>query len=400
MRRWKDATIVVAALCAAALAADDPKPDAARRAEIAARGRLAWIDRPGRVTISDLAGGGAVVSDVAHAEWVGWFDEGRRVAALAGNHVVVIDAATGKAVDLARDAKTGEQFVAAEPVLSPDGRRLAVWRCDVEQSRRRVSGDLAFAGLSVFDLDGAFPRADLAATRPGRHVDESTVDWGLRPRAWWTADGSTLYAAVGVDEPTLVRCGPDGSNPTRIAAVAVGRWISQVAPDGPSVALAVEDQHRLEIRDVAGKTLLLLDAPARCSHLAWTDDRTALLADVASPDAPPERLRIEPGRPPTHDASLDDGVHVPAAAPKWSVLARAPMDSDVNLRLTCRDLATGAETEIGRGRDVEAAGWIVVFLRRGRKAGAEFWAFDPQDGASVRLSERPADVIRFDVWGR
>jgi hypothetical protein len=389
-------SIACAALVAGVALAEDSPPDAARRAEIAKSGRLAWVDREGRVSFSDLAGADPVVSDVAHVDWVAWLADGRRVAVLTGNRVRVIDAATGKSTDVTGEAKPGEQFTTSAPALSPDRRRLAVWRCDRDKSKKTAWGELAVVGVSVVDLN-AGTRKDFSSTGPGQHAEDLRPRWSVSPPAWWSADGAALYVATGADTTSLVRCASDGSAGKSIASIAPGRWITQVAAAGESVAIAVEDHQSLEIRDAAGKSLLVLPTPSRSWRLAWSDDAKSLSADVSGPNRPIERWTITPGRPPSRAADFDDGVRVPAVDPKWTIVSRGQEDNMSVHLLWCKPLATGAAVEMGRGDDPRCVGSLVVFLRRRDKRGSDLWAFDPQDGASIQLTERPIDALSYDV---
>src|SRR5262249_19905775 len=133
-----------------------------------------------------LDGGDVVTSDAGPVVYVRWLPDGRRVVASAKGRVLVVDAATGKATDLAPDEPDG-RFI-GPPKLSPD-RRFAVWW---RKERHGHVQNLAPAAFTVFDLDRG-TRSDVGPAEP----EEIRGWWGGGSfTAWWSPKGE-LYACVG-----------------------------------------------------------------------------------------------------------------------------------------------------------------------------------------------------------
>ncbi len=310
---------------------------------------------------------------------------------VGGDRAYVVDSKTGKSVDLTAGAKPGERFTGAEPAFSPDRRRLALWRC----TPPRAPGEsLIVDSYALFDLEtGAWTELPAPVRVELRH--DLRPAWSPRPTAWWTADGSALYAVVGSPCQSLARCAPDGSRPTTVSSVGNSRKIVDAAVDGPFVVFAVEDDRRFEVRDVAGKALFVLDEPAQCRRLAWTSDGAAFLVDVERKDSA-QRWRVELGVS-TKTVDVEPArLLIPPMDPKWSIAERRPMDHHFTL-LYSETLATHETVTVGPGHDARAFGDVVVYWSAAKEAKEDLWAFDPNDGATIRLTDRGFAPRSWDV---
>jgi hypothetical protein len=398
------AAFAAAALLVVAARADDD-PDAARRAAVAKLGRLAWRPPEGPIEFCDLDGGNVVVSDSRKVEWLRWLPDGRRVVATGYDRVYVVDAATGKSVDLTADAKYGERFLSDRPLLSPDGRRLVTWRSLAPSKRtptRFGAGTVneEVAGYAVIDLDtGA--RREIGPVRV-------PMNWWDAPAAAWSDDGKNLYAAVGRETQTLSRFTADGVRLGDVAQVPDGR-VDFVLVRGERVVYAVHAGRQLNVLQVGGGKPSLSCAgegrPVRCTGLAWDDDG-ALLVDVDF-GLRRERRRVPEGGAPELLASLALPQRASAADGTWSVVAELAEDGGTSLRR----VGGAGEAPIGPGTwPLRVAQDVVVYWRPTKPPvawtremrrffdPAELRAWFPKDGSSIRLMPTPVAAWCWDVF--
>jgi hypothetical protein len=403
--------VAVAASVAGVALAGDPSPtdDAARRAAIAKLGRLAWAAPAKSVAFCDLDGSNTVESTSRHPTWLRWLPDGKRVVAAGQDRVFIVDSTTGATADLTADAKYGERFLSEQPLLSPDGRRLVTWR-STRSNRKSIWGTVSneVAGYALFDLD--------AGTRTDLGPAPAPASWWDPTPAAWSADGKSLYAVMG-DVQNLTRFAPDGTHPVVVASVAPGRRITAVAVDGPQPMIAIQDGAQFEVRGVDAKTIFSLPRaehgvhPMSCRGLAWESGGATLLVDTIGDDDAwyLARRRIGAGRPPENlvDPYLPRRATIAGAT--WSVEERRVDGGGSSLFR----VATPPDEciKIGPGCWPRAVGNVVVFWRSpwntggsvlwdatGRPPGeCELCAYDPKDGATIRLAEREFEVQCWDV---
>jgi hypothetical protein len=397
--RWNRAAVaaLIVAASASARAEDAPKDEAARRAAIAKLGRLAWSDVGKPLSFCDLDGSNVVDSATPPATSVTWLPDGARVIADAGGTIWIVDSKTGKAVDLAPERRSPDEKFTV-PRLSPDGSRALARHVNTAHASGWQS-----EGYRVFDL---------ATGKSTEIAPAAEEDWlGGPPPAWWAPDGSVV-AVLGTSPETLVRVRDDGKPPVLLATAPKGCRIRRVAFLGEKIAYSLEGRSHVEVRDTSGAQYLSEDVLAQPTYLRWDDGGASLRFEmifyntrVASArrlvaGKPPEPI------PPTPVARAqivsDDG--------KWRLTTRTaktdvpdgdPIYSWTLLRV---DAASGAETDLGPGRLPVRFGDVYVYWRvtvpdkakEGRffehrktiRGTEDLWAYDPKDGAVIRLSTR------------
>ncbi len=393
------AAAALVAACATAWAADPPKDEAARRAAIAKLGRMAWSDVGKPLSFCDLDGSNVVESATPSASYVTWLPDGARVVADAGGTVWIVDSATGKAVDLAPDRRsTDEQF--RVPRLSPDGSRVLARHVNTAHKLGWQS-----EGYRVFDL---------ATGKSHEIAPAAEEDWlGGPPPAWWAPDGS-IVAVLGTSPETLVRVRDDGKPPVVLATAPKGCRIRHAAILGDKIAYSLEGSghSHVEVRDTTGATLLAEDVVAQPIFLRWEDGGASLRFEMIFYNTHVVNLRrlaagkapepiTEEVKPPTGLASDDGKWRLTCRSVKTDVPDGDPLYASTLLRV---DTATGAETDLGPGRSPVRFGDVYVYWRvtvpdkvqegpffehRETIRGTEdLWAYDPKDGAVIRLTDR------------
>jgi hypothetical protein len=381
-------------------AEDAAQPDdAARRGAIAKLGRLAWSDYGGPLAFCDLDGSNVVQSDCLRADWLRWLPDRRRVVTVDGDHVRVVDSATGKSSDLTADARGGDRFVSGRPLLSPDGRRLVVWRTVQPNSTwhdsRSWSLNQQVVGFAVFDLDTG-RRAEIAPAPIPRNVTDS-------PIAAWSADSASLYVALGTEPQRLTRFAADCTHTETVATVAPGARITQIAIDGPRIVFVVQYGPRFEVRDPAGKSYLVHDGGLVCTGLEWEPGGAALVVDAAAWVGPGrwERWRVVPGEPAQRLSVPWPPRRQPSGDAEFEVeTRRADVFSQPVAYLVPATSGEPLALE-SRGPVVRVGGAFVFWrtttpfreTRRGTTwtstpAVEDLWCYDPAARAFVRLTTR------------
>jgi hypothetical protein len=418
------AAVVAAALVAGVAAAGDPSPtdDAARRAAIAKLGRLAFCERGKPLTFCDLDGANPTTTDVLGVS-IRVLPDRRRVLCSGDGRVRVVEIATGAAVDLTADAPD-DDFCALTPAVSPDGRFAVYWH---GPKRPNLPQDpTAFA---VFDLD-AGTRRDVGdmkfqdVRRPFQLDD---------PTAWWSDDG-TLYACVGAKKEDgdkdgerwkLIRWSPRDGKTETFAELPWGTRVRFAAFRGGRAAYAVEPQQNFrfmpQVRGGDGR--VLFERLCYVWGVDWEADGQAVRLRCNSPDSPPVTSfwRVVPGETPTEidEFAPPARAEVPGGFVEERPIARAgPVvrrrpASEPEHELFRVTSATGESVRIGPGRAPRRIGDVVVFWRvtvparvkEGRYFESppvipgtdDLWAYDPKDGATIRLSDRGFWTHAWDI---
>jgi hypothetical protein len=407
--RWSRAAAALLVAAAATVRAEDAPPDeAARRGAIAKLGRLAWSDYGGPLAFCDLDGSNVVESDCLRADWLRWLPDRRRVVTMDGDHVRVVDSATGKSSDLTADARGGDRFVSGRPLLSPDGRHLVVWHTVQPDStwhdRRSWSLAQQVVGFAVFDLDTG-RRAEIAPAPIPRQVEDP-------PIAAWTADSASLYVALGTEPQRLTRFAADGTHPETVATVAPGSRITQIAIDGPRIVFAVQHAGGLEVRDPAGRTLFFRDGRFVCGALEWEPGGTALLVDATATGGPfrCERWRVVPGERAVEFPDLRAPRRQPSGDPAFEIETRRTGNFSPP-RVYLAPVPPAEPIALESSGPVVRVGGAFVFwrtttpfreTRRGTTwtstpAVEDLWCYDPAARAFVRLTTRGFSPRCWDV---
>jgi hypothetical protein len=416
--------VALAAVCLAvstsAARADD---DAERRAKIAKLARLVWCDRGKPIAFCDLDGTNVVRSEHPGVGFDGCLrvlPDGRRVLLCGGGKVRVVDSRDASEKDLTADAP-GEEFPARPPQVSPDGRYAVFWH-----GPRRDHFPAEQTSYAVFDLEtgsrtlvGPLQPPSIAAT------------WGRYepPTAWWSPDGD-LYASVAAPPPAddktwkLVRWSPATKERQDVAALPPGTRATQMAFHGERMAYVVAPETNQQfipvVRAGDGSKLFELTENGLIWGLRWEEDGAALRLRVQPPVASPVTyfLRVAPGKPaervtefePPPRASFDGGW----IEERRIDVAREKRDGWVTPESELwRVAANGEAKKIGLGSSPRRVGEVVVFWRVSvpvkNKEGPYFempqripgsddlWAYDPKDGAQIRLTTCGFDTQCWDL---
>lgn len=415
--------VALAAVCLAVSASEArPDDDAERRAKIAKLARLVWCDRAKPIAFCDLDGTNVVRSEhpgVGFDACLRVLPDGRRVLLCGGGKVRVIDSRDASEKELTADAPD-EEFPAMPPQVSPDGRYAVFWH-----GPRRDNFPPEQTSYAVFDLEtgartniGPLPPPSIAAT------------WGRyeAPTAWWSPDGE-LYAAVAAPPPAddktwkLVRWSPATKKQVDVAVLPPGTRVTQMAFSGKRFAYGVAPETNYKfipaVRAGDGSTLFELTAHGLIWGLRWEDDGAALRLRVQPPEGPPSyTLRVEPGKPAERVTEFEQSPRAPMDA-GWIEERRvdAPGEKSKGWESPESELwrvaANGEATKIGLGRAPRRVGDVVVFWRVTVPAknaeGPYFemperipgrddlWAYDPKDGAQIRLTTCGFDTQCWDL---
>ena len=414
----------LAAVCLAFTASRArPDDDAERRAKIAKLARLAWCDRGKPIAFCDLDGGNVVRSGRPGVGFDGYLrvlPDGRRVLLCGGGKVRVVDSRDASEKDLTADAPD-EEFPALPPQVSPDGRYAVFWH-----GPRRDDFTPTQTSYAVFDLEtgtlthlGPLPPPSISAT------------WGRydAPTAWWSPDGE-LYAAVAAGPPAddktwkLVRWSPATKKQEDVATLPSGTRVTQMAFRGKRFAygIAPETNHKFvpAVRAEDGSTIFELTAHGMIWGLRWEDDGAALRLRVQPPDASPVTyfLRVEPGKAAERVAEFEPPPRAPIDG-GWIEERRieVPREQSKGWESPESELwriaANGEATKLGLGSSPRRVGGVVVFWRVTVPAknaeGPYFemperipgkddlWAYDPKDGAQIRLTTCGFDTQCWDI---
>lgn len=406
--------LLVLAAAAVARSGDLPEAEAPRRAAIAKLGRMVFADLGKPVAFCDLDGGNVLRTEVGPVTSLKWLRDGKRVLATANGRVLTIDAESGKATDLTPD-RPDDVFVASYPVLSPDGRYGVYWH-----SPRRDHLPLDPFAYAVFDFEaGGFTDVGSLAFEDVRRPSHFE-----RPFAWWSPDGRLHACVAGDAKPDekrgsrwkLVRWSPiDGTTETE-AELPWGTRVTQMAFLGDRVAYVIDgqQQHHYVPRVVSGKGDVLFELPQY--GLIWgirfEEDGAALRLRIQAPDAThtTKFWRAEPGKPTTEIAEFEPptGVRVDGGAAR--VEERRDGDATSLVRV---DAKTGETRPIGPGNSPVRVGDVVVFWRvtipskqaegpyfehpRTIPGTDDLWAFDPKDGAVIRLTDRGFQATCWNI---
>lgn len=431
--------VLLAAGCAGATAPDAPEPaaaghaapaadavtvraeptsDPARRAAIAKLGRLAWSDVGQPLAFCDLDGGDVVTSDAGPVSLVRWLTDGRRVFAMRNGRAFVVDSTTGASTDLASDEPKA-RFAGRVPCMSPDRHFAVCWRMK-EQGRSKISAPAAYV---VFDLERG-THVDLSPFE----LDDPLASWTSNgPTAWWSPKGE-LYALLsaprGEGEPAgsrwrLVRWSPADGSTTTVAEPPAGTRISEMAFLGEHYAYAVtpEQAHDfvpLVISD-SGERLLSLTSRGFIWDMRWESDGAALLVRVQGPGPSTVQhvLRVARGGEPTEVAEFRPPRRVALAD---GTIVEDRISGEPGEAALFRVAANGDAARICDGAHVVPAGRVGVFWRvcvpDRVQPGPYFeepkkipgtdvlWAWDPADGALIRLTDREFTARCWDFFIR
>ncbi len=195
-----------------------------------------------------------------------WSPDGQRIAVSSGEHLFVIDAASGDMVQITGCASCSYQGLALDPAWSPDGRRIAITGNDlmlsiaVDGSARQTLVRSGHAGISI---NGARPRWSPDGTKLAFAADEGMFvvnadGSGLRllvdhnpdiafPGPSWSPDGRQIvYLRTSGSrdayeaEIRVVDVTGDNDRVLYRSGCCIGDWRSPVfSPDGTMIAFSL-----------------------------------------------------------------------------------------------------------------------------------------------------------------
>lgn len=416
-----NAALVVVACVALSSATACSEDDADRRAKIAKLARLVWCDRGKSIAFCDLDGKNVVRSADPPLSFDGWMHvlpDGKRVLVCGGGKVRLVNASDASVKELTADA-ADEEFSALPPSISADGRYAVFWH-----GPRLDNFPPKPASYAVFDLD-AGTREDVGPLPP----PSIAATWGRfdPPTAWWSPDGE-LFAAVAAGEPAgkdtwkLVRWSPATKKRTDVTVLPPGTRVTQMAFHGKRFAYGVAPETNYKfvpvVRADDGSTLFELKEYGLIWGLGWEESGAAVRLRIQPPNGPPHYfLRVEAGKAAEKIAEFEPPPRA-ALADGWIEERRidAPTGKDTWVAPESelwRVAADGKATKIGLGSAPRRVGDVVVFWRvtvpAKDKEGPYFemperipgkddlWAYDPRDGAQIRLTDCGFDAPQWDL---